>query len=202
MKTKPDDITLTQWMDGELKGEDLRSVEAYAREHPELLAERAAIQRISAEIRSHVPSSEEPPYPEFFNQKILQAIEDDQQSSRQAIEDTEGVSLRGFWHWLTAPVAIPMALVAMGVCFYLGTQVGTERVDGGVETVAVVQDSTVYTPDGDVSADMFNSEDGGATVIVLKGLNDIPDDLEMAGGPAMSSSGAMMIHNQDENRTF
>jgi hypothetical protein len=53
--------------------------------------------------------------------------------------------------------------------------------------------SSIYTPDGDVSADIFRAEGAGATVIVLKGLTDIPDDLEMVGNPATASSnGASM----------
>ena len=41
-------------------------------------------------------------------------------------------------------------------------------------------------PDGDVRANIFSSDDNGATVIVLEGLEDIPDDFEIVGEPRHS----------------
>lgn len=203
MKTKPDDMTLTQWMDGELEGEELRSVEAWAQEHPELLVERDAVQAMSASISEHVEADVEPPYPDFFNQKILRAIEEEEHAAQSMVAKEEK-GTRGFWQWLTAPVAIPMAMGAMVVCFYLGTQFGNQppAYDGALVVAAPPSAGSVYTPDGAVSAAIFKSEKAEATVIVLEGLDDIPDDLEMAGSPAVTSGGSMMIHAEDRNRTF
>lgn len=202
MKTKPDDITLTRWMDGELEGEELCQMESWAREHPELLAERDAVQALSADLREHVASSEEPPYPEFFNQKILRAIEEEQAvSSPTTVEATaEEKGMRGFWQWLTAPVAIPMAMAAMALCFYLGTQMGSEPKFITDSTVAAVKEATVYTPDGEVSANIYNSDK--ATVIVLEGLEDMPDDLEMAGSPSTNRPGAVMVNTENSEYIY
>ncbi len=206
MKTKPDDITLTQWMDGELDGDELIRVEAWVQGHPELLAERDAEQAMSASIREHVVGSEEPPYPDFFNQRILRAIKEDQRAEQQAVSTNVGqTSSRGFWQWVLAP----MAAGAMAVCFYLGTQVGGDTpAASGVDPVAIVQVEapSVYTPDGAVRADMFKSDDAESMVIVLEGLDDLPDDLEMAGGPTSrpttGSSDAMMISTEQDNRIY
>ena len=206
MKTKPDDITLTQWMDGELDGDELIRVEAWVRKHPELLAERDAVQAMSASIREHVAESEDPPYPDFFNQRILRAIEEDQRLAQQVgstpVAQTRS---RGFWQWLLAP----MAAGAMAVCFYLGMQVDNNPPGAsGVGSVAIVQveATSVYTPDGAVRADMFKSEAAEATVIVLEGLDDLPDELEMAGGPILrpttGSSDSMMISTEQDNRIY
>ena len=208
MKTKPDDITLTQWMDGELDGDELIRVEAWVQEHPELLAERDAVQAMSASIREHVADSEEPPYPDFFNQRILRAIEEDQRDEQQAVSASVGeTNSRGFWQWLLAP----MAAGAMAVCFYLGTQVGNAP-DGfgapetGPVAIVQVEAASVYTPDGAVRGDMFKSDDAEATVIVLEGLDDLPDDLEMAGGPTLrtttGSSDSMMISTEQDSRIY
>jgi hypothetical protein len=59
--------------------------------------------------------------------------------------------------------------------------------------------SSIYTPDRGVQADMFQSEQ--ATVIVLKGLQDLPDDLEMAGEPSTPSNG-MMIQAKKADYTY
>ena len=200
MKTKPKDITLTQWMDGELEGEELHSVEAWAQEHPELLKERDAVHAMSMSIREHVEADVEPPYPDFFNQKILRAIEEEE----VAVVTQEEKGVRGFWQWLTAPIAIPVAMVAMVLCFYLGTQVDNHpsAYDGPSMVAVPTSAGSVYTPDGAVSAVIFKSDKAEATVIVLEGLNDIPDDLEMAGGPSVVSEGTMMIHAEEVDRTF
>ena len=50
-----------------------------------------------------------------------------------------------------------------------------------------------------MSANIFSSDDNGATVIVLEGLEDIPDDFEIVGGPRHrggASSRAVMVNTE------
>lgn len=185
---------LTQWMDGELEGEKLLQVESWVKDHPELLAERDAVQAMSANIQVNIPNSVDPPYPDFFNQRILRSIEEEtaQQTALQ-------VKSRGFWQWL----AMPLAAGAMAVCFYLGTQMNnTPSTSGAPLVVNKAPEASVYTPDGAVSANMFKSTDAKATVIVLEGLEDLPDDLEMAGGPSTEPSDSMMIKAAESSLSF
>lgn len=185
MIKQPDETTLTLWIDGDLEGEELHRVEAWAQDHPELLAERDAIRAMNTSIRDNVPASVEPPYADFFNQRILRHIEDEQRKPAPARPARKN---SGFWRWF----AVPVAAAAMALCFYLGTRVSEPTtITTPNNTIATV--STVYTPDGDVSSAMFRSEDAGATVIVLEGLADIPDDLEMVGSPHKDSSGTVMV---------
>ncbi|MBT8038006.1 MAG: hypothetical protein KJO21_10725 [Verrucomicrobiae bacterium] len=185
MKTKPDETALTLWMDGELEGDDLQCVEAWVQDHPELLAERDAVQLMRSNIQQHIPRSIEPPYPDFFNQHVLRHIDDE--SVPVAGESSR--SIRGFWRWL----AFPVAAGVMAACFYMGTQV-VETSEGSAPLVAEL--SSVYTPDGNVKADMFKSTDADATVIVLEGLEDIPDELDMVGRPSIERSGAVMVRTE------
>lgn len=185
MKTQPDETTLTLWMDGELEGEELTRIEAWAQDHPEILAERDAVQRMSASIKENVAASVEPPYADFFNQRILRQINEETVSSVDRVEQKSSF-WQQFGRWLVAPVAVG----AMLICFYMGTQVGEMPAPHSMNnTYSVSTIPTVYTPDGGVSAAMFKSEDAGATVIVLEGLEDIPDDLEMVGEPSRKHSG-------------
>lgn len=182
MKKEPDQTTLTQWIDGELVGEELQRVEAWAQNHPELLAERDAIRVMNQSIRATIPASIEPPYGDFFNERILRHIESEQLTHVPTLAPK-----RRIWQWLM----IPTAAASMALCFYVGTRVAEPTSISSPSNTVV---STIYTPDGDVSADIFRAEGAGATVIVLKGLTDIPDDLEMVGNPATdSSSGASMV---------
>ena len=183
MKTTPDETTLTLWMDGELEGSARENVEAWALENPEILAERDAVQAMSARIREHVPGSVEPPHSDFFNQRILRHIKDEIPASHV----TPVRKKSNFWQWL----AVPVAAGAMAVCFYMGTRVG-EGGDISAPNYTVSTSSSVYAPDGDVKASMFTSEN--ATVIVLEGLDDIPDDFEMAGEPTSAASGTVMVN--------
>ena len=185
MKKKPDETMLTLWMDGELEGDELQHVEAWVQAHPELLAERDRVRAMSATIKRHMPGGVEPPYPEFFNQHILRHIDDDVDSPAAASPRRQN----GFWRWF----AVPMAAAAMAVCFYMGTQVS--ETPGGITPVAA-QMGSVYTPDGNVSADMFRSADAGATIIVLEGLDDIPDEIDMVGEPSIDRSGAVMVSTE------
>jgi hypothetical protein len=206
MTTQPDDITLTQWMDGELDGAKLSQVEAWAQDHPEILAERNAVQQMSACVNELLPKSLEPPYPDFFNHRIMRTIE----NSRNALPTNQtSRTSRNFWQWL----AIPLAAGAMAVCFYLGTRMTPTTPSGTSHSLVTTADSsnikisppektnisTIYTPDRGVQADMFQSEQ--ATVIVLKGLQDLPDDLEMAGEPSTPSNG-MMIQAKKADYTY
>lgn len=199
MKTKPDDITLTQWMDGELTGEPLRDVEAWAAKHPALMEERNAVQAMSASIREHVPESIEPPYPDFFNQRILRSIQEKTATHTPSFKKNREKA-RHFWQWF----AMPVAAGAMTVCFYLGTQMKSAPDIPGTQVVVATSttDSSVYTPDEAVQADMFTSKDAKAIVIVLEGLEDIPDDLEMAGEPFTKSPHGMMINTNPSDSTF
>ncbi|MFK7909254.1 MAG: anti-sigma factor [Akkermansiaceae bacterium] len=186
MNKQPDETTLTLWIDGELEGEELSRVEAWAQEHPELLAERDAIRAMNVDIRENIPASVEPPYADFFNQRIIRHIEDEQMTAAPA---SSQASKRRFWQWF----AVPAAAAAMLLCFYMGTRVSDPVPTGSPSTLSVSTVPTVYTPDGDVSADMFSSASADATVIVLKGLEDIPDNLEMVGEPQRDDSGAVMV---------
>ena len=187
----PDEATLTLWMDGELNGDELARMESWAQDHPELLAERDAVQAMSVSIKAHVPASVEPPYPDFFNQRILRHIDDELLTLPVKETGTRQSFLRKMGSWL----AFPAAAAAMAVCFYMGTQLrdGSAR---DMPAISVAAGASVYTPDSEVSAAMFNSKDAGATVIVLEGLEDIPDDFDIAGEPhrgRYDQPGAMMV---------
>jgi len=124
MKTKldePNDILLTRWMDGELDGKDLARVEAWVAEHPELLAERDAVQAMSASLKENIPASEEPPYPDFFNHRILRTIEEERLTAIEPTKETPQKNTRNLWQWLS----LPIAAAAMAVCFYWGAQTAT-----------------------------------------------------------------------------
>lgn len=191
----PDPAELTLWMDGELDGDDLTRVESWVKDHPEYLAEREAVQAMQSEIQASIPASIEPPYADFFNQRILRAIEDDgPHASAQKASQGLGAIVGKLGKWL----ALPAAAAAMLVCFYMGTQV-SHLSEPLAPIVKVSTTPAIYMPDGNVRANLVSSEDNGATVIVLEGLEDIPDDFEIVGEPHRirdSRSQAVMVNTE------
>jgi len=191
----PDEAMLTLWTDGELNGDELARVELWAQDHPELLVERDAVRAMQSSIQANMPASVEPPYADFFNLRILRAIENEKAESAASVRST-GSQWMGskFNKWL----ALPAAAAAMLMCFYMGTQV-SPMPESLAPMAAVSAKPAIYMPDGDVRANIFSSDDNGATVIVLEGLEDIPDDFEIVGEPRHSgsaSSRAVMVNTE------
>ena len=191
----PDEAMLTLWTDGELNGDELARVELWAQDHPELLVERDAVRAMQSSIQANMPASVEPPYADFFNLRILRAIENEKAESGVRVRST-GSQWMGskFNKWL----ALPAAAAAMLMCFYMGTQV-SPMPESLAPMAAVSAKPAIYMPDGDVRANIFSSDDNGATVIVLEGLEDIPDDFEIVGEPRHSgsaSSRAVMLNTE------
>ena len=191
----PDEAMLTLWTDGELNGDELARVELWAQDHPELLVERDAVRAMQSSIQANMPASVEPPHADFFNLRILRAIENEKAESGVRVRST-GSQWMGskFNKWL----ALPAAAAAMLMCFYMGTQV-SPMPESLAPMAAVSAKPAIYMPDGDVRANIFSSDDNGATVIVLEGLEDIPDDFEIVGEPRHSgsaSSRAVMVNTE------
>ena len=189
--TQPDEATLTLWMDGELEGDRLKACEKWAESHPELLHQRDQLAALNTRISEEIHRDIEPPYPEFFNQQILREI--NRNPAHEAIA-TEGNTQQKepenpLWQRLVTPaVVMPAVAAAMALCFILGTQYGSRNVAAvsvaETQLVAGIPEisslDSVYTPDGDVTAEMYHSLDQDSSVIiVLDGLEDIPDDVEM-----------------------
>ena len=110
MNTNPDEATLALWLDDELAGEDLAAVEAWALTQPEQLAAREEIRHWRVTMASALPATEEPPYPEFFNSRVLQAIRE--------LAPAAAPSRRSFsWKSWLMPVA---ACAGMALTFWAG----------------------------------------------------------------------------------
>ena len=190
----PSEEQLTRWMDDELEGDELARMESWAKEHPEFQAEYDAVQAMRSDIRANIPASVEPPSGDFFNQRILRAIENDQLAAKKhpAQQGNQWMAWLLNNKWL----ALPSAAAAMALCFYLGMQVN-DKPQRLAPMAMMPTKPMIYTPDGDIKANVFSTTDNGATVIVLEGLDDIPDELEIAGEPyprAEQSSDIAMVN--------
>jgi anti-sigma factor RsiW len=169
---KPDETTLALWLDDELTGSDLASVEAWAATQPEQLAAREEIRRWREMVTSNMAASVEPPYPDFFNSRVLQSIRE------QAPVPTPPEKKPFFWKSWLMPIA---ACAGMAFTFWAGMKTqSVPEIDVTGAPRAIPVDPVVYTPENGVNAEWFTSSEASATVIVLNGINAIPDSMDFS----------------------
>lgn len=172
MNTNPDEATLALWLDDELTGEELSAVEAWAAGQPDQLAARDEVRRWRAMLSAALPAVEEPPFPDFFNSRVMQGIRD------SAPKPVTAKPMR-FRNWL-----MPLAACAgMALTFWIGKE--SQRPVEPVYNVAgapraIPVDPLLYTPEKGVDAEWFASDNASATVIVLNGVAAIPDSTDFS----------------------
>jgi len=178
MNTTPDETTLARWLEDELEGDELAAIEAWVSGHPEHLAERERVRKWRAMISGAVPAAEEPPYPDFFNSRVAQAIKESTPQPAVATKTRAG------WIKFLMPAA---ACAGMMLTFWLGTKThsGPVEVDVTGAPKAIPVEPLVYTPEKGVEAECFSSSKASATVIVLNGVDAIPDETDFSGSTTM-----------------
>jgi len=179
MNNPPDDNTLALWLDDELEGEQQARVEAWAADQPGQLAAREEVRRWRRMISGCVPSAVEPPAGEFFNERIQHAI---RESAAPAAAPSRNRHGWRSWGSLWMPVA---ACAGMVLAFWLGAllQPKDPLADGGTEDQSPTPN--LYTPEQGVDAHWIRNPDASATVIVLSGVQAIPDDIDFTATAAI-----------------
>ena len=173
MNTNPDEVKLAMWLEDELSGEELAAFEASLEDAGSLMAKREEIRSWKAGLAGLLPADEEPPYPEFFNSRLAKELRagDERRSA--------AVKTRGFsWQNWLMPLA---ACAGMVLAFWVGTKTGVEKdasAELGSDPAPGVVEPVVYTPEQGVSAEWIASEDAFATVVVLEGVEAIPDSID------------------------
>lgn len=190
---QPDEKCIRRWLDGELEGKELRAMESWAESHASELESQMGWKALGNEIKQVTPDSVEPPYPDFFNQKIKQSIISQQNEQTVAVKSAGLITkLR----WLFAPLAV----ACMTLCFYAGTMVHQQPTPASTVSLPPEETQEVYTPMGGVSAHVSESEI--ATVIVLDGLDQIPDSLDIVSGETGPGRSPMMMVRTDDVKYY
>ena len=172
MNTNPDEATLALWLEDELTGSELATIEAWAADQPSQMAARSEIRQWRATVTAAMPAAEEPPYPDFFNSRILQAI--------QAGGPLADLPKKKPFSW--ASWFMPLAACSgMALAFVIGKKSQpTAPYDVANAPRAIVVEPAIYTPESGVNAEWFASSKASATVIVLSGVAAIPDTTDFS----------------------
>ena len=172
MNTNPDEATLALWLDDELTGDELAAVESWASTQPDQLAAREEVRQWRALVTRTIPAAEEPPYPEFFNSRVLQAIRESE--PKPAISKKRPFS----WNSWLMPLA---ACAGMVLAFWVGKKSGTvPDYDVAGAPKAIPVEPVLYTPEKGVDAEWIADTRASATVIVLSGVAAIPDSTDFS----------------------
>lgn len=175
MITNPDETRLALWLEDELKGDELAAFEATLAGRDELFAARDEARRWRKMMSSTLPSSVEPPYAEFFNHRVGRSILELEMKPAAPGKQTAGYSWRSWF--------MPFAACAgMVFAFWLGAKQtgGVAEIDVTGAPRAIPVDPVLYTPESGVSAEWFASVEASATVIVLNGVDAIPDEMDFS----------------------
>ena len=176
MNTNPDETLMALWLDDELHGEELAAFEATMADPEAKRAAREEVRRWRSMMAAAVPAAVEPPYPEFFNARVERAIREPQAAKPQVEHD---LRWGPWWRHLLMPLA---ACVGMAFTFWLGTRINPQPAEAmaAAPPRVVPAEPVVYTPETGVEAERFSSTPASATVIVLRGVDAIPDDTDFS----------------------
>lgn len=177
MNTMPDETTLVRWLDDDLQGAELAAFEDSIKNDPALFARREAARAWRAAVANTIPAALEPPYPDFFNSRIEKAI---RELSPQPRPPAKAPFWRAWWLPATAVAGIILAFWAGTLTGGRETRVVTIAKPVPVAAAPVAAAPVLYTPEHGVDAELFTSADAEATVIVLEGVEAIPDALDFS----------------------
>ncbi len=166
MKTPSEDHDLIRWLDGEMNEIESSRFAARLESDPALKAEVAIMQRLSADIRTHLPAEMPVPYGDFFNSQV---------QVRLAQEETSPLpTVRSSWmDWFRLPTLLT-ATAAIAIAGYAIWQQASPEDDNSLV-------HSIYAPNPEVKAHSFHSEAAQATVLMLDGVEEIPADRQIVG---------------------
>ena len=168
----PDDLNeelLTRWIDGHLTPDESALMERVLSAEPHLGREKKSAERLGGLLRQHLPATSEPPSPEFFTSRIMEEIKGAPVAKIMA--PAAGKS-GGYFSWLKQPWFAPLASAAAVALLFLAT-------NGSQHGFPVSGVARAYAPDPRVTASAYFSDEAGATVIDLQGLDAVPDEREI-----------------------
>lgn len=157
-------------------GAELDEFENSLRSRPdreEFFRQRDELRGWQKMLSEALPSSEEPPYPDFFNSRIAAAL-----GAGRTIDDGAR-KLTFSWRKLLMPVA---ACAGMVLAFWLGarSQPAPVEIDVTGAPKAIPVEPILYTPESGVVAKYLAGAETTATAVILDGVAAIPDDTDFS----------------------
>ena len=184
---------LTRWIDGDLEGDELRDFEAIVANDPQLREAKAEAEKLSHLLKADMPERDIP-NPDFFNNQIQRRIGEGSPAATAATAPTAS----GILSWFRSPFTLASAAAVLAVGLFVFSQKSTT---GASEHTSV---TSTYTPDREIAASHFYSDEADATVIMLDGLAALPDSTELNGQNVVSADHGSPgeLYNEDDQLAF
>lgn len=180
MKKEKCEELYVKWVDELLSPEEEAQLATLVEETPELEGELSRIREVAEAVREGVADSVEPPYGDFFNSQLMRKV-DLEIASKTPAKRAERwwQSLR--WAWA------PAGALALVLAFFAGQRIGKPDasaagvVDLGKSAPAAIAElPSVYFTSDRLNADVISDADGKVSAIVVSGLDDLKDDLDLS----------------------
>lgn len=169
-----DEERITRWIDGELEDAEVEDLLAA---NPELRGAKAKAGELGNLLRKELDNGEKIPYPDFFNHQLMKHIEDEDQAAAAAGAGPEAyrdLPSGAFFPFLR----LSRKLAAYGFLLVLAGFIAWVVFSPGATGSQIV---STYTPNPDIEAKTFYSDEAEATVLLLEGLTEIPAQQEIRG---------------------
>ncbi len=159
---------LTRWLDGAMNDAERAAFETEMADNPVLRAEADDLQQLGGLLRSHVVTEKTMPHADFFNSQIQERIAELHRSEARAKSQPSGAA--AWLDWLRKPWAIAAATAMVAFGFFL-----THFTEDKPQTIVL----GLYTPNPSVRATSYHSSEADATVLMLDGLDPIPENKDI-----------------------
>ena len=187
---------ITRWIDGELNGQDEADFKKLYDSNPDIFYSFKEDSGIYKQVfRDHYESEKEVPYGDFFNSQIKKKILEENGST-----STPSSFLSDMIQWIKSPFTWSAA--ALSFCLIVFFNIPSESGFSGGTIVST------YSPDASVSivSAEFN-EEANATVIVLEGLEPVPNETDFSGNHIVSYDrqgppGFVQFYNKNDKLVY
>ena len=175
MKKEKTEELYVKWVDGLLTPEEESELALLMKEDPSLEPDLHQSRMVSQTIQDSILDSVEPPYGDFFNSQLMRKVELEIASkapSKKAVRWWQ--SLR--WAWA------PAGGLALVLAFFAGHRMARPSTSELVDSVSRAQLDlvSVYVTSDQLAASVIADGDGAVSAIVIEGLEDLEDNLELA----------------------
>jgi len=187
---------ITRWIDGELNDQDETDFNKLYDSNPDIFDSFKEDAGIYKQVfRDHYESEKEVPYGDFFNSQIKKKILEENCSTSMPSS-----FLSDMIQWIKSPFT--WSAVALSFCLIVFFNIPSESGFSGGTIVST------YSPDASVSivSAEFN-EEANATVIVLEGLEPVPNETDFSGNHIVSYDrqgppGFVQFYNKNDKLVY
>lgn len=174
MKTPPDENDIVRWLDGEMDAAEKAAFEAELAADPALKTEMESLGTLGALLRKNVAADPPVPHADFFNSQIQVRIAQEEMDRRRQPAGRAAAG-GGLLDWLRRPWFVAAATAAVTA---LAIVLWQDRGAPAAGTSIVLSN---YTPNPEVRARAFHSDEANATVLMLDGLSEMPAEHKITG---------------------